>query len=52
MFGSELKEEFMLLARIEIHTKIYAPVKVLRVMDLKGGQKVNFAGIWVLLDID
>ena len=40
-----------MLARIEIRTKIYTPVKVLRMMDLKGGQ-VNFAGVGALHEID
>ena len=51
LFGGFLKKEFMLLARIEIRTKIYTPVKVLRMMDLKGGQ-VNFAGVGALREID
>jgi hypothetical protein len=51
LFGSHLKKEFMLLARIEIRQKIYSPVKVLRMMDLKGGQ-VNYAGVGALHEID
>jgi hypothetical protein len=43
-FGGHLKTEFMLCARIEIRTKIYTPVKVLKMMDLKGGQ-VNFEAV-------
>jgi hypothetical protein len=39
-----LKKEFVELARTEIRKTICTPVKVLRMMDLKGGQ-VNFARV-------
>jgi hypothetical protein len=51
LFGGLLKKEFMLLARKEIRLKIYTPVKVLRMMDLKGGQ-VNYTSIASLREID
>jgi hypothetical protein len=39
-FGGHLNKEFMELARIEIRKTIHTPVKILKMMDLKGGKSI------------